>query len=59
MAKHIPWTPDDDKYLANNWDQKLVRDLETDLGRTKGSILRRARALGLKSLNGVLRMKSL
>jgi len=47
MAKHIPWTPDDDKYLANNWDQKLVRDLETDLGRTKGSILRRARALGL------------
>lgn len=47
MAKHIPWTPADDEYLRKNWVKKLVSDLEKELGRKRGSILRRARALGL------------
>ncbi|WP_372997264.1 hypothetical protein [Marinobacter sp.] len=47
MAKHVPWSDEDDFFLLTNWHQMLVCELEASLRRTKSSILRRARALGL------------
>ena len=48
IKKCLPFTPDDDAFLAEHYGEMKVRDIADHLQRTPASIYSRARDIGLR-----------